>query len=309
MAKAAVARETLCALRRQIARIEGTLPETLDAPEEDTGPPPEAGGIVLRRAGVPGGLVLPTGVARLDAALGGGLPHAALTEIHAAGMRDAGAAAGFVLALATLARKGAAEAGPLMWIATGDAFAEAGPPHAPGLAFRFGLPAASLLVCAVRRPEEALWAAEEAAAVASLSAVVLEMRGRAARLDLTATRRLHRRAREAGRPLHLLRYAAPAEPTAAPVRLAVGPAPAGLRHTLAGPLEGSIGPPAFAVAVTRSRLEAHASFTLEWNADERAFRDRGQHAAQDPRALVPLPADRAAAAPAAGPGLARRGAA
>ena len=89
MATGAVARETIVALRRQIARIEGTLPERLEAPGAAFG----ADAPVIRRDGVADSL-LRTGIGPLDAILGGGLPKAALTEIHGAGTRDAGAVVG-----------------------------------------------------------------------------------------------------------------------------------------------------------------------------------------------------------------------
>ena len=92
----AVAREAVFALRREIARIEGKLPDRLDgsgkrpsASAADLGRQSED--VVLRRHGLPGeGLVLPIGNERLDTALGGGVPFAALTEIHGAQTRDAG---------------------------------------------------------------------------------------------------------------------------------------------------------------------------------------------------------------------------
>ena len=62
---------------------------------------------MLRRNGVATAEILPTGVEALDEALGGGLPRAALTEIHGLETRDAGAVAGFVLALASLLLAGA----------------------------------------------------------------------------------------------------------------------------------------------------------------------------------------------------------
>ncbi|MGB3832157.1 MAG: hypothetical protein WA975_09860, partial [Mesorhizobium sp.] len=65
MASSVVAREAVLALRREIARIEGTLPERLETPAD-----------VLARPDA----WLSTGAARLDALLGGGLARAALTE-------------------------------------------------------------------------------------------------------------------------------------------------------------------------------------------------------------------------------------
>ena len=317
MATSAVARETVFALRRELARIEGVLPERLETPDQPLPEDDGEAGIVLRRAGVPGTATafLRTGVNRFDAALGGGLPYAGLTEIHGRETRDAGAAAGFVLALARLACKGRAAMAPLLWIGVADIFHEAGAPYAPGLLQRFGISADSLLFSEVRKLEDALWVAEEAAGLASLSAVILEIRGHARKLDLTATRRLHRRAQVAGRPLYLMRQAAGYEPTAAPVRLVVSPAQAAERRMLSGALAGSIGPPAFTVDIARSRLAIPARFTLEWNADERAFHERrpdGQSCAygtQDHGAVVSASADRADLAAEAGQVVALKGAA
>ncbi len=288
MARPAVARETVCALRRQIASIEGRLADRLAVPGEESAP----GGVVLRRHGLAaGGSLLATGVEGLDAALGGGLPKAALTEIVTAETRNAGAAAGFVLALAALAARPGA---PLLWIGTAEIFREAGFPYAPGLFARFGFAPESLLFAEAPKLMDCLWIGEEAAGLAALSAVVLELRGNPAKLDLTATRRLHHRVAAAGRPFFLLRDGALAEPTAAPVRLCVGPAPAGERTTLAGPLARSIGPPAFRVEVDKSPLSRPANFILEWNVHERRFSERRPAL---PGAVVPASGDRPAMAP------------
>lgn len=305
MATSVVARETVFALRRQIARIEGRLAERLEEPSADA----DGSGIVLRHGGRPAAsAVLPTGVARFDAALDGGLPLAALTEIHGRQTRDAGAVAGFALALAVMARKTTA---PLLWIATGEVLSEAGRPYAPGLLHRFGLEAEALLVAETRRIEDALWVAEEAAGLSRLSAVLLEVRGTVRKLDLTATRRLHRRAQASARPFFLLRQAGQPEPTAAPVRLVVSPAPAGERRLFSRTLEGSIGPPAFTVEIGRSRTAMPATAVLEWNEDERAFLERPPAAGwtADPGRVVSVSGERPAPAGEAGRILAVRGAA
>jgi protein ImuA len=286
MAQAALAREELFALRREIARIEGRLAERLELPVFEPGAPdgnkaaPQEGGMVVRRGGIAGPALLPVGVPALDDPLGGGLPLAAMTEIHGTQMRDAGAVAGFALGLAALALKGSpGDDRPILWVSATGMFAEAGEPYMPGILSRYGIPAGRMLFCRAQRIEQALWAAEEAAALPALALVLLEIGGSPKKLDLTATRRLHRRAQLAGRPLLLLRQAAVAEPTAAPVRLHVSAAPAGerplLRGTpLSGVLEGSIGPPAVAVTITRCRTNMPASATLEWSDDARAFRAR-----------------------------------
>jgi protein ImuA len=275
MASTAVARDVVCTLRQKIAKIEGRLAEPL----ETSGAPRERG--FVRAAH---GLLLRSGAARFDEALGGGVPASGLTEIHGAATRDAGAATGFGLGLLRLQRDSPADR-PLLWIGTSDVFREAGRPYAPGLAERFGFAAENLLTAEAAKLSDALWIAEEAARLDSFQAVFLEIRGSPQRLDLTATRRLHRRALIAGHPLFLLREAGGPEPTAAPVRLVVKPAQAMERVTLAGPLNGSIGPPAFTVAISKSRTSIQTAFTLEWTHD--AFTERRQ--AKDHLAVVSAP--------------------
>lgn len=282
MAGRAAAQEVICALRRTIARIEGTLlrPAGLAADAA----------VTLRRLGVPQAPLRATGSARLDAALGG-FPLPGLIELRGAATRESGAVAGFALALAGLAAK---ESGrPLLWVATAEMVREAGRPYAPGLAERFGILPGRLLLAEAEKLADVLWIAEEAAGLGTLAAVVLEIRGNPSRLDLTATRRLHRRALVAGRPLLLLRQAGAAEPTAAPVRLAVAPAAAGPRLTLAGPLAGSIGPPAFRLCVEKSRTSPPLAVTLEWSRDAAAFEERDHDpAATNLGALAAAPVPR-----------------
>lgn len=273
MATSAVARDVVFALRQKIARIEGTLPERLVAPSE--GHP--VVGLLVRRNGHASArdVFLPTGVERLDETLGGGLPKAALTEIHGTETRNAGAAAGFALCLVSLMLKERARPHDLvLWIGTSEIFREAGLPYAPGLDQVFGIAADKLLLAEAPRPADALWIAEEAARIEEIAAVVVELRGNPRGVDLTATRRLHRRAQDSGRPVLLLRQAAEPEPTAAPVRLLATPAPAALRRTLLGPLAGSIAAPAFTVEIGKSRSALPGSFILEWNPDARTLTER-----------------------------------
>jgi protein ImuA len=284
MASAAVAREIIYSLRRQIAKIEGVLPERLEEPDEAN-----AYGVVSRQAGRPVAATFATGAARFDASLGGGLPAAGLIEIHGAATREAGCAAGFALALAGMA---AGQSGLLVWIATGEIVREAGRPYAPGLAQRFGTLPKNLLLAEAEKLTDVLWIAEEAANLTALAGILVEVRGSPHALDLTATRRLHRRALAARHPLFLLRQAGCAEPTAAPVRLMVAPAVAAPRLTLSGPLAGSIGPPAFRVSIDKSRTSPPAAFTLEWNLDARAFEERNHDpAAKNTGALAAAAAD------------------
>ena len=333
MAMSAVARETVFALRRQIAKIEGTLPERLEAPAASA--PGAIPGKV--RSGFPSGIAekqipvdvvgtditpetniirrglavaspdafLRTGIERLDTALGGGLPKAALSEIHGLETRDAGAVAGFALSLASLILK-EKQGLPILWVGTAEIFHEAGFPYARGLSHLFGIEPEQLLFSEAPKLLDALWVAEEAARMTAFAAVILEIRGNPQRFDLTATRRLHARAQNAGRPVLLLRQAGAAEPTAAPVRLIVSAAPAASRETVAGPLAGSIGRPAFTVDIGKSRTALPGQFTLEWNPDEHAFAERRvkEERAEDTVAVVSASARGADPAPASGAVLA-----
>jgi protein ImuA len=301
MVRHAVARETISALRREIAKIEGVLADRLAAPP---GPAGDAGDTLLRCNGqaVATGRspLLRTGAKTFDAALGGGLPRTGLVEIHGGETRDAGAVAGFALALASLLLKEEAN-GPLFWIGTAGIFCETGLPYLPGLYARFGIRPDAFLFSGPSRLRDALWIAEEAARLKALSATFLETGGSPHRLDLTATRRLHRRALQAGRPLFLLREAGFAEPTAAPLRLVVAPARARPRSTLAGPLARSIGPPSFTVGIGKSRNAASGQFILEWDAAGRGFRERRQenHGTENIGVVVSASPDRPDSPPAA----------
>src|SRR5262249_2438441 len=128
MADTAVARETLFALRETIARLEGKpVPELAAAEQElmatadgrckDAGEPP----------------LLPLGDPRLDKALEGGLPLDGMTEIRSHLLRDAGAASGFALALASRLQPNGIESSPVLWISDTVAAMEAGFPYAVGL--------------------------------------------------------------------------------------------------------------------------------------------------------------------------------
>lgn len=301
MVRHAVARETICALRREIAKIEGVLADRLAVPSGQAG---DAGDILLRRNGQAAGMgrsiPLRTGAETFDTALGGGLPRTGLIEIHGGETRDAGAVAGFALALASLFLK--EEAGkPLFWIGTAGIFSETGFPYLPGLCARFGIAPDAFLLSGPDRLRDALWIAEEAARLKAFAVTFLETEGSPRRLDLTATRRLHRRALQAGRPLFLLREAGFAEPTAAPLRLVVAPARARPRSTLAGPLVHSIGPPSFTVGIGKSRNARSGEFILEWDAAGRGFRERRQedHGTENIGIVVSSSSDRPHPAPAA----------
>ena len=137
----------------------------------------------------------PSSAASLDRVLGVGPPWAALHEIYGAEARNAGTVSGFALASLTrgaAGRTGAASAQlPLLWNGSDDLIAETGFPYSSGVASLFGIPHRMLLFA---RTASALGPGE-AAGLSALAAIVLEIHGNPRCLELTATRRLHRRAR------------------------------------------------------------------------------------------------------------------
>ncbi len=297
MALNAAARAELCRLRRDIAAIEGRLAEddrlTL-APAAAEAAGPAGGDPVLRGARDlrTARTRLPLGVSALDVALGGGLPLAALCEICARESRDGGAAGGFVLAL--VARLAASGLPPsVLWISEADARRETGGLYAPGLR-ALGLDPAALVEVAVRTETEALWAFEAALSCRGLGAAVCELRQ--ASLDLSATRRCALRARAAGVSGFLLRLGEErAEPSAAELRFAVAPAPAGT----IGRFAAGIGRMAWRLTLEKNRLGPTGAFTLEWNSHERSFAERdaewgGRKRGQDIEPLPAAPFDRSA---------------
>ncbi|WP_246755396.1 MULTISPECIES: ImuA family protein [Rhizobium] len=270
MAEAAVARETLFALRETIARLEGRPIPALAAAAHET----------LAEKARPGSAgvaqpLLATGVDDLDAAMQGGVPLDALTEIRSLGLRDAGAASGFTLALAArlhaqVAGTGAAIS-PVLWIGDTVATMEAGLPYAVGIR-DFGLEPAAFLQASPRKLEEALWLAETALGSAAFAVVILEVRGNPTRFGLTESRRLALRAKAAERPLFLLRQGGEEEASSALFRFSVEPAPAQARPLPDGSmLGGSIGHPALRLTLEKSRNPAPFSITLEWNPHDRRF--------------------------------------
>lgn len=328
MVQNTVARQLLHDLRHKIAAIEGSPERFTDSGVPETcmpvaGPGGSSAGkvhgeaVIVRTNGAPAGsspaarpapaanrnttrAVVPSGAAAFDRALGGGVPRAALSEIYGAEARDAGAVSGFAFALAGLARKPAdlqarpTGPAPLLWIGPGDLIAETGFPHAPAIAGLSDMPSQALLFARAAKPLDALWIAGEAAGLAALGAIIVEIRGNPPSLDLTATRRLHRRARAAGRPVFLLRMSAATQPTAAPVRLCVSAAPARPREIFGQPLARSLGAPAFSVTIDKCRANPGRQFILEWSNDEQRFYQRQS---EDRVAVVPVSGNRQDHAP------------
>lgn len=218
----------------------------------------------------------PFGIACVDAALGGGLPVAALHEIAAPHEPALAAATGFALALA------AGAARPILWIAEDRSARESGHPYGPGLAM-LGLAPEAIVTVAAAQARDVLWAMEEGLRCRALGAVIGEIHAAPA-IDGVAIRRLSLAAGAHATPALLLRPAS-RQNVVAETRWLVSPA----AETAAGP---GVGRPAFRAQLVRNRHGRLGCWTLEWDCVERRFHLAATEAA---RAAHPVPV---AAAPA-----------
>ncbi len=114
--------------------------------------------------------------------------------------------------------------GPILWVQDHASRRENGFVYTPGLT-RFGI-CHPILQVHVSHARDVLWAMEEGAACAGLSAVVGEVHGAPAVLDFTATKRLAMRADVSGVPVFLLRSSDPGVLSAARDRWRVTSLPA-----------------------------------------------------------------------------------
>ncbi len=210
-----------------------------------------------------------------------GLPIAALHEIHAAERADASNAAAFTLLMAQRARMTAdknSDAAPILWARVDDDAQQMGHIYPPGIA-ELGIDPASILYVGAPDIRAALRAAADAAQCAALGAVIVEISGKRPKgFDMTATRRLSLSAQKSGVTIFCLRHDAlnsgalngqiPVMPSAAYSRWQVASAPSNALSANAP------GHPVFAIKLLRHRggMEGLPA-QLEWNRDERAFRD------------------------------------
>jgi protein ImuA len=264
MAEAALARETLFALRSEISRLEreNTVALARAARESPWDRPADNNGGLIR-----------SGMEAFDVSLGGGVVKAALHEIRTETTADNGAASGFALALGRLALGLDMETKRILWITDPVGAVESGQPYGPGLAGH-GVPPSALLHARPKHLKDALMIAEAALSVNSFAAVILEIYGNPQKLGLTESRRLHLRAKAYRRPIFLLRERGGEEASNALNRFRVRPAPAAdhiLPNGKAYPL--GIGNPVFHVTIEKSRNPSPPEFLLEWNAHDCLFRE------------------------------------
>jgi len=202
------------------------------------------------------------GVARIDAALDGGVARARLHELYPAETEDAAAACGFALMLA-LSLGG--RAGNIVWIAEEASEKRLGRLYPPGLA-ELGADPARLLFVAAPDAKSLLRTAADVVRSPAAGIAVIAPNGPAPGFDLTATRRLTLFAERSGVTAILLRTCAGTLPSAATTRWCVRSAPS-------RPLEADApGHPALSVELVRQRSGAPLPpLRLEWDRDRVVF--------------------------------------
>lgn len=195
-----------------------------------------------------------TGYAPLDQALDGGLARGRVHEFFAA-TEEMAAAAGLASILARLA---AGEA-PLLWLRTVAAGRAGGMLYGPGLA-ALGIDPSRLLIGVMVDDAMLLRAAVDALRCPALGSLVVELRGPAPLLDLTASRRLALAAEASGVTAFMLRVGGDPVPSAADTRWRVAAAPS---PTLPG---GGPGRSAFDLYLMRRRAGRDGlGWRLVWN--------------------------------------------
>lgn len=222
-----------------------------------------------------------TGHAPLDAALGGGFTRGRVHEFYAGETDDASAAVGFAVAVAVGM---AGEDGELLVLRSRRAVNGAGVLQGAGWTDLGGAPD-RVLFGVVAEDVALLRAAVDAMRSRALAAVIVETWGALAALDLTAHRRLALAAEKSGVPLLFVRVDAAPVPSAAQTRWQVAAAP-----SLALP-GNAPGQPVFAISLLRQRgRPSGLAWTLEWDRDQRIFRESPQTAHSG--AAVPVPSRR-----------------
>jgi protein ImuA len=208
---------------------------------------------------------VPLGHGGADELLGGGLPKGALHEVFAHESSHSGAATGFALGLAL--RLGGRR--PLLWVRQDFSALEFGELHGAGL-HELGLDPDSVILLRAVDAGLVLRAAAEGLTCAALGAVIAEIPAEPKILDLVASRRLAFAAGQKNVTAILVRLAAEPDASAAETRWVVRAA-----RSLNDDGDGM---PVFAAELTRNRHGRTGAWVMEWNSDDRIFREPDQAA-------------------------------
>ncbi len=205
-----------------------------------------------------------SGIASLDGALGGGLAYGCIHEIYAVDAKDASAAAGFVLSLANSMSE---TRQTIVWLRSQPSARGKCVIQANGC-MELGAIPENWLFGEFADRVALLRIAMDALRCTALGAVIVECWNGMRELDLTASRRLALAAEKSGIPLFLLRIDATPVPSAGQTRWQVASAPS---QSLPGRAPGR---PTFDIELVRQRSGPNGlSWRLEWDRDQRIFRD------------------------------------
>jgi protein ImuA len=189
-----------------------------------------------------------------------------------------------VLAAAKGLATGAQKPSPLLWVRQHPAQLEHGAIYAPGLV-ELGIDPARVIAVSARTALDALQAGLEAARCRALAHVIIELHGKAAAYDLTASRRLALAAKGSGVRLFMLRNAMTPVASAAETRWQVKAA-----ASSALPAQAP-GQPAFEIELLRHRRGRQGQrWHMEWNRDAGTFtyRNPPDHPRRNPSHAPPL---------------------
>ncbi len=218
------------------------------------------------------------GHAGVDAMLQGGLLRGALHEVFATETRQSASAAGFVAGMV----QRLANHRPILWVQQEFAEAEAGALSMNGF-FELGLDPCRLVLVRVPNMETALRATADALACDALGAVVCEAWGETKSFDLTASRRLTLAAQSSGVSCVMLCTSSQPAVSTAETRWVVRAA-----RSLPESAWSAWGEPMLDAELVRNRHGQLGRWIMEWNCDERIFREPAAHS----QPLVAPPADR-----------------
>ncbi|MEK1886483.1 MAG: hypothetical protein AAAB35_02655 [Phyllobacterium sp.] len=201
------------------------------------------------------------GLDTIDRVFRHGTERGAVHEIFADAAGDAGAATGFVAALALRAAPGQSL---ILWLEEDFAAQEHGFPYAPGLK-NIGLDPQRLIIVRCPSSQDVLKAAADSLGIRGTGAVIIAPWSNPKCLDLTASRKLLLSAQQTDVPAFLLRLGASPSENAATTRWLVRSAASQSSGA------GALGHPVFDATLIRNRQGMTGHWILQWESEDHVF--------------------------------------
>ncbi len=220
---------------------------------------------------------LRTGIEQIDGVLKGGILRHALHEIRCSHARDAGTAAGFLLAL--LCRIGDGNPVKAIWVTDPAIAVDNTRPWPDGLS-QHGIKPSHFIFVTPKSLKDAMWAADEAAACNEIDALVFNLKGNPRVFDITATRRLMLRTKQNRIFACVLRQGGEEEASAAATRWHVAPRPSSNEEEF----KSGIGQMRHVLTLEKNCNGQTGQWLVAWNPHTRSF----THVAPEPAAALPV---------------------